>query len=37
MNQIQKVLAYIASREDILEPLIAMVVALVHPFGNEVL
>ncbi|QCD96077.1 hypothetical protein DEO72_LG6g779 [Vigna unguiculata] len=35
MNQMQKVLAYVASREDILEPLAAMVVALVHPSSNE--
>jgi len=37
MKQMQKVLAYVASREDIPEPLAAMVAALVHPSGNEVL
>ncbi|QCE00360.1 hypothetical protein DEO72_LG7g1650 [Vigna unguiculata] len=35
MKQMQKVLAYIASREYILEPLAAMVAALVHLCGNE--
>jgi len=37
MKQMQKVLAYVASREYILEPLAAMVAALVHPSSNEVL
>jgi len=36
MNQMQTVLAYIASREDIPEPLAAMVAAFVHPSSNEV-
>ncbi|QCD89844.1 hypothetical protein DEO72_LG4g794 [Vigna unguiculata] len=36
MNQMQTVLSYISSREDIPKPLASMVVALVHPSSNEV-
>jgi len=32
----QTLLAYVAFREYIPEPLATMVVVLVHPFGNEV-
>jgi len=37
MKQSQKMLSYVASREDIPEPLATMVAALVHLSGNDVL